>query len=135
MEIGAIMGLGPATVTDPGGPQQTLGKDAFLRLLVTQLANQDPLNPMDDRELIAQLAQLSTLEQMTSLNAGVEALYLIQATSLVGKSVEAIASDGSRITGVVTEVNFTGSSAMLVVDDTLVMLDNVIRVFVGNSET
>lgn len=51
-----------------------LDKTAFLRLLTTQLANQDPLNPIEDREFIAQLAQFSTLEQMQNLNKNVEAL-------------------------------------------------------------
>lgn len=49
-------------------PRNDLDKDAFLRLLTTQLANQDPLNPMEDKEFIAQLAQFSSLEQMQSLN-------------------------------------------------------------------
>ncbi len=48
-----------------------LDKDAFLRLLTTQLANQDPLNPMEDKEFIAQLAQFSSLEQMQNLNKNV----------------------------------------------------------------
>ncbi len=46
-----------------------LDKNAFLRLLTVQLSNQDPLNPMEDREFIAQLAQFSTLEQMQNMNA------------------------------------------------------------------
>lgn len=49
-------------------PNGNLDKDAFLRLLTTQLANQDPLNPMEDREFIAQLAQFTSLEQMQELN-------------------------------------------------------------------
>nr|WP_236911998.1 flagellar hook capping FlgD N-terminal domain-containing protein [Clostridium sp. Cult1] len=51
-----------------------LDKDAFLRLLTTQLANQDPLSPIEDREFIAQLAQFSSLEQMQNLNKNVEKL-------------------------------------------------------------
>lgn len=56
------------------GKKNDLDKDAFLRLLTTQLANQDPLNPMEDREFIAQLAQFSSLEQMQNLNKNVENL-------------------------------------------------------------
>ena len=51
-----------------------LDKTAFLRLLTTQLANQDPLNPIEDREFIAQLAQFTALEQMQNLNKTVETL-------------------------------------------------------------
>ncbi len=45
-----------------------LNKDTFIKLLVTQMQNQDPLNPMEDREFISQMAQFSALEQMQNLN-------------------------------------------------------------------
>lgn len=51
-----------------------LDKDAFLKLLTTQLANQDPLNPIEDKEFIAQLAQFNSLEQMQGLNKNITVL-------------------------------------------------------------
>ena len=126
---------GQGTSTLQGPQQDFLGKEAFLQLLVTELSNQDPLNPMDDREFIAQLVQLSTLEQMTSLNTGLEILQLIQATGFVGKGVEALTLDGSHVVGTVTEVKFTGSEPLLIVEDTAITLDEVISVFPADSET
>ncbi len=49
-------------------PLQTLDQDAFLKLLVMQMTNQDPLSPVEDREFIAQMAQFTALEQMQELN-------------------------------------------------------------------
>lgn len=57
-----------------GQRNKDMDKNAFLRLLTTQLANQDPLNPIEDREFIAQLAQFSSLEQMQNLNKNVTEL-------------------------------------------------------------
>jgi flagellar basal-body rod modification protein FlgD len=51
-----------------GQTSQTLGKDAFMQLLVTKMRNQDPTQPQDDSALLAQLAQFSSLEQMEQMN-------------------------------------------------------------------
>jgi len=51
---------------------QDLGQDAFLKLMMTQLAHQDPLSPMDNQQMIAQMAQFSSVEQMGAMNEGMQ---------------------------------------------------------------
>src|SRR5512133_3779921 len=85
---------------------QTLGKDDFLKLLVTQLQSQDPLNPMDDKEFIAQMAQFTSLEQMQNMNTSVQ---ITQATSYIGKQVTWDNDQGVQQTGVVTAVRMINS--------------------------
>ena len=57
-----------------GSAEDTMGRNAFLNLLVTQLQNQDPTQPKADGEFLAQLAQFSTLEQLTQMNEKIDAL-------------------------------------------------------------
>lgn len=76
-----------------------LGKDEFLKLLLVQLKNQDPLNPMKDQEFIAQLASFSSLEQMNNLNKTMEQVMGI---SLIGMSVK----DKVGVSGMVTDMKF-----------------------------
>ncbi|MGN8122396.1 flagellar hook assembly protein FlgD [Pseudomonas sp. 22082] len=85
-------GIASATNSSTGG--QALGKDAFLQLLVTQLKNQNPLDPQDNSAFVAQLAQFSSLEGITTLNSTVSSLagnynssQALQASSLVGRNV------------------------------------------------
>lgn len=64
-----------------------LGKDAFLQLLVTQLQYQDPLDPVDNTQMVSQLAQFSALEQMQNLSTIASTMSNTQALSLAGKNV------------------------------------------------
>ena len=79
-------------------PQQSLGKDDFLKLLITQLSYQDPTSPMEDKEFIAQMAQFSTLEQMTSMASDFAKLTAMitgsEASSALGKNVEIVNGEG-----------------------------------------
>ncbi len=86
---------------------QSLGKDDFLKILLTQLKHQDPTKPMEDKEFIAQMAQFSTLEQITNMSGEFRELKGLlaagQAISLLGKTVTVTEGDKS-ITGIVEEV-------------------------------
>ena len=104
---------GLASATDSATGKKALGKDAFLQLLVTQLKNQNPLEPQDNGEFVAQLAQFSSLEGITSLNDTVTGLasnynssQALQASSLVGRSViapgdKAVVDTSKSMTGTV----------------------------------
>lgn len=94
------------------GSSQELGKDDFLRLLVSQLENQDPLNPSDPTEFTAQLAQYSSLEQMTNINENIEDLGgakdeigRMSALSLIDRRVTA-ETDTLRFEGQPVEIGF-----------------------------
>ncbi|WP_290061130.1 flagellar hook assembly protein FlgD [Paraclostridium bifermentans] len=90
--------------TDIVMPGEETNKDLFLKLLVAQMSNQDPLNPQDPTQYVTQLAQFSSLEQMQSLNEGMEYLVgltngvlvnsaMSTASALIGKRIEAYAPE------------------------------------------
>jgi flagellar basal-body rod modification protein FlgD len=83
--------------TNNSSGENTLGKEAFLNLLVTQLKYQDPLNPMENTEFVAQLSQFSSLEQLWNVNENLQTETLVSqsihnslVSSLVGKDVKAL---------------------------------------------
>ena len=83
----------------------TLDKDSFMLLLVTQFKYQDPLNPMDDKEFISQMAQFSSLEQMMNLNTSMDNMVdatnnqqMINATSYIGKQVSVTGNTIGKVT-------------------------------------
>ena len=87
-----LAGIGPSSNTPQGSSK--LGKDEFLKLLTTQLSNQDPLDPVDNQAFIAQLATFASVEQQSAMNSTLESLLVAQASSnqtnvavLVGKDI------------------------------------------------
>jgi flagellar basal-body rod modification protein FlgD len=104
-----------------------LDKDAFLQLLVTQMRYQDPLNPTNDKEFLAQMAQFSALEQMQNLNAN---FTLQQSFNLIGKEILASTvnpntSAVEEVQGIVEAVQMYSGKAYLKVGDNLVALESV----------
>lgn len=86
-------------------PKQELGKNDFLQLLVAQLTHQDPTSPMEDTQFVAQMAQFTSLEQLTNMNQSFEALNRIigdsSAVNVVGKRVD-IDQSGGPVSGTIT---------------------------------
>ncbi len=88
-----------------GAPTQELGRDAFLNLLITQLQNQDPLDPTDSVEFTAQLAQFSSLEQLGNVNDNLKLLQNFQASI---NNSQAVALIGKEITASGNSLQYTG---------------------------
>lgn len=97
-----------------------LGKDDFLKLLVAQLQNQDPLSPVNDQEFMGQLTAFSTLEQVTNLASSSERLNETmtgnQSISLIGHQVTYLKADGTSAEGTVEKVDFSGETLTLTID-------------------
>jgi flagellar basal-body rod modification protein FlgD len=107
----------------------TLDESDFLMLLITELSNQDPLDPMSDREFIEQLASLNTLSETRKLNENMLTMQMLQAAELVGREVEAVGPNGEHVEGIVTEVWFIDSEPWLTIDgEAVVALEYVVRI-------
>jgi flagellar basal-body rod modification protein FlgD len=124
-------------VTTPG-QKGFLGKDSFLKLLVTELRHQDPTKPMEDREFIAQMAQFSSLEQMMNINKEISSLLKSsrssEAFALLGKEIDAFNQEtGTRIQGRVSGIRSKNNSYLLLVGNREVSIDDVHAVRLAES--
>jgi flagellar basal-body rod modification protein FlgD len=85
----------------------SMGKDDFLKILITQLQHQDPTQPLEDKEFISQMAQFSSLEQMTNMNQSFQQLSGVlassQASQVLGRTVQLHDGD-NLVSGVVSEI-------------------------------
>ncbi len=131
-EVSAARVYDPRKEKPPEESSRTeLGKDAFLKLLLTELRYQDAFKPVNDKEMIAQMAQFSTLEQMQNLSLAMEGLakmqHASQAAALIGKKVTATVGDDT-ITGTVSGVKFEDGVAYLVVDGKEVLVTDVTEI-------
>ncbi|MCK4257441.1 MAG: flagellar hook assembly protein FlgD [Halanaerobiales bacterium] len=131
-------------MTNNSTEENVLGKDDFLKLLVTQLQYQDPLNPMEDRDFIAQTAQFSSLEQMQNMNQNFSNLMRMQSisqmASLLGKDVSYFKPAGETeeaevLTGTVSEVKYEDGIALMVIDGEDIPLDFMLSIKEPGSES
>lgn len=119
-----------------------ISSDMFLRLLMEQIRNQDPLEPMNNDDMLAQLAQFSALEQMNNLNdsfggleyqmdflnGNIDQLNFISAQGLIGRYVEGVNAAGDSIKGTVESVTLQGSIVVLTVDGEILPMTGVMNV-------
>jgi flagellar basal-body rod modification protein FlgD len=130
---------GTSSDTTTSTTQKTLDQDAFLKLLITEMQNQDPLSPMDNTEYVAQLAQFSSLEQMQQMNSALDSMSTSyssnQALSLVGKTVTYKSPDDATttLTGTVSGVVFEDGTAKLKIGSDTVGLDAVEQIYTDSS--
>jgi flagellar basal-body rod modification protein FlgD len=130
------LGSGPTPPPDPTAsaslPMDQLGQDTFLKLMVAQLRNQDPMNPQDSAEFLAQTAQFTTVEKLTTMAAQTSQALTLQrdlgAAGMVGRTVSYTADDGSQAQGAVDSVRFTDTGPVLEVGSVEVPLDSVLGV-------
>jgi flagellar basal-body rod modification protein FlgD len=119
------------TIEQGKKPSQNLGKDDFIKILITQLTHQDPTAPMEDKEFIAQMAQFSSLEQMTNMAQDFNRLANLlsggEATGALGKSVELTEGD-QVIQGVVKAVT-RGAVPQVLVNGTYYNWEQVTKVY------
>ena len=126
-------------------PKDILGKDDFLKLLITELKYQDPLEPMKDKEFISQMATFSSLEQMQNLNIGfqklatnitdnlIPTLLMQQSSYLIGHQVkyldpEADNGQGQILEGIVSSVVFKNGTPYCVINNKEIALNNLTQI-------
>ncbi|HDP81410.1 MAG TPA: hypothetical protein ENN21_11265 [Spirochaetes bacterium] len=122
-----------------GSMKGDLGKDSFLKLLVTELRHQDPTQPMQDREFISQMATFSSLEQMTNINGAIQDLYRssrsAEAYGLLGKTIQGLDPVNGRVVeGTVSRVFFKDREVRLAVGNRELGMDDVYSVFPPEKE-
>lgn len=126
----AATSAGDSTTTVTA-PKKTLGQADFLTLLVQQLQNQDPMNPMSDTDYIAQMAQFTALQQTSAMSDKLTQLGngqdVATASSYIGRQVT-VTTDSGTAQGLVTGVQVTNGAPQLLINNSPYALSAVLRV-------
>ena len=101
----------------------------FLKLMIVELQNQDPLSPLENSEILAQISQIRAIGATSELNDTLDAVLFGQnianATNLLGKEVRALDEDGERVSGKVDKVTIAGGEVQVHIGEKTVELSNV----------
>ena len=110
----------------------------FIKLLIAELSNQDPLEPMKNQEILQQMSQIRAIESNTKLSNTLDSVLLGQnvatAGNMLDKVVEGLTDGGRRITGQVDRVTISNGVAMLHVGEQMIRLKNVSQILPEGSD-
>jgi flagellar basal-body rod modification protein FlgD len=130
--ITSTLGLTPSSASQSTNPSSTLTQANFLQLLVTQLTSQDPLSPVSDTDMAAQMAQFSALQTAQATDSDVKVL---QANTLLGRTVTVTATGGAQTSGVVSAVQFSAGTPEVVVSGLTYALNQISSISPTQSST
>jgi flagellar basal-body rod modification protein FlgD len=111
-------------------PVQKLGQDEFIKILVTQLTAQDPLNPQKDTEFVGQMAQFSAMETTKAMQ---NEIATMRANSLIGQKVEVKVERSDNVTGEVMGVDSTNGEPRIIIEGVSYPVSDVVRVERGGA--
>lgn len=120
MTIGAIQSNIGASA--PSELRTTMDTYQFLRLLIVELTSQNPMDPMKDRDFLAQMAQLNTAQQLERMGS---MFTTFQAASLIGREVEAVLPTGTRLSGKVESVQMNAGRVFLTINGEAVPMESL----------
>jgi len=114
---------------DPNDIMRDVDVGDFLKLMITEMQNQDPLNPMDNAQLLSQLGEMQSINASRQLSDTLQGIRLGQnltsATSLINRQIVALDDAGEEVIGVVERVTVNDGEPSLVVGDSTVKVSNV----------
>jgi len=110
--------LSSAVSSTSSSSSSLVSEDTFLKLLVTQLQNQDPLNPQDSSQFVSQLASFSSLEQMTTMSATMETVLETSITNVLGKTATVVDSSGNKVSGTVDGIVYYSDGPAVTINGT-----------------
>src|SRR5262245_49648458 len=133
MSVSAINGFNTNDAPSANDmPSKVLSQDDFLKLLIAQMTSQDPINPMDNQDMLTQMVQFSTLQGNNSMQTALTQLQsnqsLLQANALLGRQVTLQADANTVTQGVVSGVDVSSGTAQIVVNGALFDLSQVLAI-------
>jgi flagellar basal-body rod modification protein FlgD len=120
--LNSTLGLTPSTASQSTNPTSTLTQANFLQLLVTQMTSQDPLQPISNTDMAAQMAQFSSLQAAQATDSDMKVL---QANTLLGRTVIVAGTSGASISGLVSAVQIQAGTPQVVVNGQVYGLNQI----------